>query len=817
MGPGTTPTSIADPTPVRRSAVGALLDFVGSVWTGITLLVLLFVYCSIGSAVPALRQMRMFEMTEFEWFHWWPFDALVALICLSLVVVTVRRIRFEPVNYGVWMIHGGIIVLAVGSVIYYGTKEEGDAPIARRQVVVRVPGSEPATVVAMPGNDTHVGPPDNPYHLQVTDIDPQWEMLSGDDAGKRAYKVSVRVENAAEPFIRVLLAGYPQYTEDLVRSTEPGPPWTRAVKALGKPLVDETLELSLEYAPQQWFYLSNDMNKSWALYLREVVDDGPPSPWVQRPIKGLPLYNDYVADLEDVWPPGGQGPHRPRPLRVEIPPAADTGDPLGDVTIIATSYLRYATMDTRRRMGEGIFDPAVDVRLEAADGRRQEHQLVAFDAARRSREQGQLVFEWIDDPGRIDALLDVREPVLRISVPEVSVEIEAPVRQTTRLDPELPFTPIDGSDYSYRVQFLQDGLRLSAGEVISVAVVEIKSAQRTFVRWVCDDPSKTRDLPDSDDTEAAHSEALETDPGIDMQYLPGAHPAAVTIVGGPGEEELRLALATGGAEPQVHDLATGRPVDLGGGITLTVLQFAARTSLAARPAIVPPSQRDRDFRAQLAMVQVELPEAGRAETYWLPFHHWPVRDPSRSLRGAYRPTEVVLGDGRRVELMFSRQRRKLPSPAVLEDFVMDTHLGGFTGRNLSVLNWTSEVRFRDGDGWTPVERVSVNDPQEHGGYWYFQAQWDPPDPQRGYGGLNYTVLGVGNRHGVNVMLLGCCLSVLGMIYAFYVKPVIKRRRSQAGRAEVAVWRGAPETAADRRSEPAAASIPVGSGNGEGRS
>jgi hypothetical protein len=559
------------------------------------------------------------------------------------------------------------------------------------------------------------------------------------------------------------------------------------------------------------------MNKSWALYVREVADDGPPRPWVERPIEGLPLYNDYVADLEDVWLAGAQGPRRPRPLHVEIPPADASRDPLGDATVVARSYLRYAFMDTRRRMGSGIFDPAVDVRLEAADGRRQEHQLVAFDAAQRSREQGQLVFEWIDDPGRIDTLLEVREPVLKISVPEASVEIEAQVRQTTRLNPDLPFAQIEGTGYSYRVQFLQDGLGLSSGEVISVAVVEIKSADRTFVRWVCDDPSKTRDLPGSDTAEAAHGQTLETDPNIDMEYLPGAHPAAVTIVGGPGEQDLQLVLASGGAEPQVRDLAVGRPVDLGSGIALTVTQYAARTSMETRPAIVPLAQRDRDFRAQLAMIQVELAGSHGVESHWLPFHHWPIRDPSQSLRGAYRPTEVVLGDGRRVELMFSRQRGKLPSPAILEDFILDTHIGGFTGQNLSVLNWTSEVRFRDGDGWSEIEHVSVNDPKENGGYWYFQAQWDPPDPQRGYGGLNFTVLGVGNRHGVNVMLLGCCLSVLGMIYAFYVKPVIKRRRQQAVYAEVAKERAAAQTTTDRFAEPVAAEARVISGNGEDRS
>ena len=66
------------------------------------------------------------------------------------------------------------------------------------------------------------------------------------------------------------------------------------------------------------------------------------------------------------------------------------------------------------------------------------------------------------------------------------------------------------------------------------------------------------------------------------------------------------------------------------------------------------------------------------------------------------------------------------------------------------------------------------------GYWYFQAQWDPPEEARRQGerasaGLNYTVLGVGNRHGVYIQLLGCCIAVIGMIYAFYIKPVIKQR------------------------------------------
>jgi hypothetical protein len=59
-------------------------------------------------------------------------------------------------------------------------------------------------------------------------------------------------------------------------------------------------------------------------------------------------------------------------------------------------------------------------------------------------------------------------------------------------------------------------------------------------------------------------------------------------------------------------------------------------------------------------------------------------------------------------------------------------------------------------------------------------------------GLNYTVLGVGNRNGVWTMLWGCIISVIGMCYAFYVKPAIKRRQREAVYASMGA--AAPEVA-----------------------
>ncbi len=486
-----------------------------------------------------------------------------------------------------------------------------------------------------------------------------------------------------------------------------------------------------------------------------------------------------------MWLPRDGTSVRKRPLHVAVGPV-DPADPLPDVTVDVKSYLRYAVTETRRREGGSIFDPVVRVGVRAPSGRIQDYQLIALDPVERMEPGGRLVFDWIDTQADFDRLLVVHPPTLTIAVPEASVSEEIPIRSSTHIDPDLPFTRIEGTEYEWRVQNLHDGLQLPTGEVISVAAVEIRTPDRTWVRWVSDDPTKTRDLPDENDPAAGHGQPLPLEAGIVFGYRPGVGPAPITITAGPAEDQLRLVLSLGGAVPRVEPLEVGRPVALTDELALTVLAYSPFTTVETKPAIVPPSQRNKDVRARMSMIQVEMPDGWSS---WLPFHHWPFSDRLRAFGLAmFEPTRMDLPDGRRVELMFSRQRRSLPAPVVLDDFAMETHVGGYSGQNISVLNWTSEIRFQKGDGWSEPLSVSVNHPRTYGGLSYFQAQWDPPDPERGYAGLNYTVLGVGNRHGVNIMLSGCCLSVLGMIYAFYVKPLIKRRQRQSVYAQVGAER-----------------------------
>ncbi|MFQ5495512.1 MAG: hypothetical protein ACE5EX_09040, partial [Phycisphaerae bacterium] len=325
------------------------LDAFSSVWMGIVWAVLLFLYCSVGSAMPAVRQHPALEMTEFEWFHWWPFNVLIILLCLNLTVVTLRRIPFRLVNLGVWSIHAGIIVLCLGSYYYFGTKIEGDTPVFRRRVVIDVPGADaPTGVVALSGSSTSLAVDGATWRFQVQSTSSNWPILSEPHKGEVAYAVNLQVTPpSGEPFIRQLLAGYPQYTQDII------PGKGRAVKVLGRPLVDEELNVTLAREPQNYFHVMD----TWALFVRRAGETA----WQQRPIHGLPRYADRIGSRELVYTAPGAAPPL-RPIDLAVPPT-DATDVLGPVMPRITAYLRYAHMEQQWRDGGEQLNPVATVSL----------------------------------------------------------------------------------------------------------------------------------------------------------------------------------------------------------------------------------------------------------------------------------------------------------------------------------------------------------------------------------------------------------------------------------------------------------------------
>jgi len=71
------------------------------------------------------------------------------------------------------------------------------------------------------------------------------------------------------------------------------------------------------------------------------------------------------------------------------------------------------------------------------------------------------------------------------------------------------------------------------------------------------------------------------------------------------------------------------------------------------------------------------------------------------------------------------------------------------------------------------------------GWLFFQAQWDP-------NGQQWSVLGVGNRPGVWVMTAGCTFMIIGLLYAFYAKPMILRKMKENALRAHAAKTGKPE-------------------------
>ena len=783
--------------PLRR-----LFDLFSSVRFGIILLSILFVYCTIGSAGilypihpnlfhpdswvhEQMRQWRFFEMTEFEWFHWWPFDVLMVLICTTLVVTTIRRIPLKPVNYGVWIIHTGVIVLCVGSVMYFGTKVEGDAPIVRRSMAITLvdperPGEALATasLVAMPGNRAQMEHDGRAWNFDVLSIDPSWELLSGEDAGERTYSVNLLVDGPDGRFIRQLLAGYPEYTEDMVITEDPTQPMKRAIKEIGRTLVDDSIQVELDYESQGWFYLRNDLAKSFAVYLRKPGE----LDWVERPIHGMPLYNDYLSSEDDAWLfPGGPPPVDPLDITVS---AVSPDDPAPGMDIRITGYLRYAMTRTRYKAGPSTapINPMAWLTLSSTDGASQQYQLSAMDPRGRTGDNGLVAFRFVQDQQQLESLR--QPPSLTFQVEGIDGDMNMIIDDVQAANPALEFTPVGDSGYSYRVIAVQDDIILSE-RVASVAIIEIKTpGEETIRRWVFSDPSLTRDVTDQMlEDPTGHSGPTLLDETITVSYQPGSGNSLLMLVAGPDPNQLRLLDALdsmGQAEARVQPISVGVPVPLSSGsLSLLLTEYLPRAVQQSRPVIAPPEQRNRDARELFSQVQVRVPGN---DPVWLEYHQYPFRDRSELLRRqVYNPSLLRLEDGTKVELMFSRQRLPLPTGIALEEFILTTHQGGYTGQAGSIRNYTSMIRFMTDAGWTNPVPVSVNEPVEWGGYSYFQSQWDPPEPARFEGdrasmGLNYTVLGVGNRHGVWTQLAGCIIATIGMIYAFYIKPIIKRRQ-----------------------------------------
>lgn len=760
-------SSTPSDAPGRKPAGGIFSPVLGlfsNLWFGIALAVLLFIYCSIGSAIPPIRQLPWLEMTEFQWFHWWPFNVLVVLFGLTMVTVTVRRIPLRKMNLGVWMIHSGIVILTLGSYLYFGTKVEGDAPVFRRQVVINLPGLEsPRSLVVLPGNSAEVAVGPDVWRFTIQSTNHKWPILSEENAGQEAYAVNVRVDPpGGDSFIRQLLAGYPQYTEDVIPSKG------RAVKITGEKLVNKDLSLTLDYHPTEYFHIMD----TWALFVRRKGEEE----WHERPLNDLPRYHDRISSREQVFYDPHEAPEL-RPIDIKVPPAGPD-DPLASANVHVTGYLRHAQMQRQWREGGDRLNPLLQVGV-LGGGPTESFELLALDPVRNTAADGLVQFVWLSDSSQIESLPSDSRAMLHISVPGTDAKLDVPL---TQADIGGDFRPIEGSQFAYKLTNLQNNLALPGrSQSVSIAMLEIKTPEgNTIRRWVSDKPEFTRDMHDKS-ADPHDVEASQPDPRIVTTYTPQSAP--LIFAGHPGGVQF---VFNGSQGRQISkDVRVGETLDVVPGLALRVDSFVAAAVGEVKPYIVPRSKRDSDVRELFSMVRLEVNSGRGTEVEWLPFNQYAFPGDEYVYQGrfGYLPRTFRLADGSEIEVLFSRKRMPLPNAVSMEDFQLDTHLGGYSGSTSTIRNYISRLRFYDDGKWTEPTAIAVNQPTEYGGFWYFQSTWDKPPSQDASAGMNYTGLGIGNREGVYVQLAGCCIAVIGMIFAFYVKPVMKRRRMEEQRAK----------------------------------
>ncbi len=514
---------------------------------------------------------------------------------------------------------------------------------------------------------------------------------------------------------------------------------------------------------------------------------GPASTPLRPDKTGVPLYNDYVADASSVFMVGRRTAGED-PLAVRVP-SVSPNDPLAGTDLMIDSYLRYAQMRTRLEPGtaDDPLNPIIDISLSSPGIPTSTTRLEAFDPERAKAEDGVLAFKFITEEARFESLQ--KPGTITVSIPTLGIT------ETRTVDSFGDGRPWLLEDGTYRVMLSgkQDDLTLDQATV-SVLFADITTPSGSFRRWVFDDPTLTRDI-DPDDPEASPAESGIQDDSITVTYTPGSGSARLLFVAGPEPERLRAILRIGTTEPRVLPITTGDPIKLQEKLFLTVDEYFPRAVATDAPMIVPSNQRERDMGNLYSWVRAS---ATGIKPTWLQFQKYPFEGPSDLLgrfKSLYAPTmlRVQSADGtwKDVEMVFSRERVALTDPVALETFELETYIGGYSDGGGSIRDYRSILRFDDDGTWGEPLPVSMNKPVEHAGLWFFQSQWDPPIAASRNGGLpskglGYTVLGVGNRNGVYTQLLGCVIAVIGMIYAFYVKPLIKRRRRERVLAGLAV-------------------------------
>ncbi|MCE5328542.1 MAG: hypothetical protein LLG01_19235 [Planctomycetaceae bacterium] len=207
------------------------------------------------------------------------------------------------------------------------------------------------------------------------------------------------------------------------------------------------------------------------------------------------------------------------------------------------------------------------------------------------------------------------------------------------------------------------------------------------------------------------------------------------------------------------DLAHGRELDVtlaGRRVGVTLLEQLDHASLTwdGEAAAV-------GARHAVPAVRVTIRGSGFERTTFLPF---------ASFEDVSAPLRMDLGGGKTIWLNFSRRRVDLPATVQVTATQYLTHPGTSVPQD-----YICDVTIAAG-GQRRQETLRLNEPVQVGAYQLSQGSW-----QSGPDGRVATIrLLVASRPGLWLIWTACAMICAGLLYGFYVKPLLTRRSGKEG-------------------------------------
>ncbi len=725
-----------------------MLRLFSNIYFGVTLLTLTLIYASVFSALPQLR--GALELTEMDAFSHWLFTTLCVLLAIAVTVVTMRRIRWSVPNLGVLTVHSGILIMIAGSILYFGTKVEGDVLLQSPRVELLSTSGNRQTIaklLAWSGESWRETMPafGGPVEVEVLD-------RTVESGGTRAAQVRVR-------------SGTDEQTVSLVANGE------ESAVAGGR--------LALRLVSPEAERIFYDRERA-ALLFRETGTRA----WRFEELVGLPYYRErYTHDADSMLEDTAGRPapsKRTRPevalgaLRIPtgwfehwtLPIAVESEHLPFDVSV--TGFLPYvAGMRRGAADGGSVLNPVVELRLKIR-GNPQElsRTMFALDPVESLLQSTPPIeFRWLRSEEERRAVLT---PLL--ATDELVVQVKDPPVEKRYAVVAGQMIDVEGTSYTLTVDQLMNDWPLVSpgfeGAVSPAALIAVKGPETSFTRTVIQRfPQMSQDI----DSAGMRRREGFVDDNIVLSYRNVSRGAILLLAdeasAARGEATLAVFRPDGQVEHGTIQPGLRTRVPVGGSeLELTMETLRSHARRVDMPVIEPLESRRPDLAMRSASV-VRLEVSGRGEhagwreTHWVPFSSYPEVD-ARPL--FIKPPGVE----KEYELVYGRVPHDLGALLTPGRLTVE-----FFPARESVESWRSEF-LAQVDGEPSATPASV-----HTNHTYSLGNWTLFQSGAAQDHWSYTILGVGNRLGIWPMTLGCVLITLGSLYAFYVKPALLKRRA----------------------------------------